>query len=84
MISKLLAHKRPRLIPISDSVVKENLRLPGDLNRWTAYRSILQTRPDIVAKLDFLRLRMRAAPTVSLLRVLDVVTWMRFRRKHAS
>ena len=73
--SKLLARKRPALLPILDSVIRTQLGL-GDLDAWGALRDALddsETRAVIdglASKLDGL------APTT--LRLLDVVTWMRF------
>lgn len=84
-LSKLLAHKRPRLVPISDSVVMENLPVPSGVNdRWIAYRTILRDEPVIIERLASLAAQVPDASVASTLRVLDVVAWMRFRRNASS
>jgi hypothetical protein len=74
-VSKLLARKRPALLPILDSVVGDALGL-GGVGSWAALQDALadvqiRTAIDGMARgLD------RPAP--STLRLLDVVMWMRF------
>lgn len=73
--SKLLARKRPDLLPILDSVIRSKLGL-GELDAWGALQVALddvETRAAIdglASKLD--------GPTPTTLRLLDVATWMRF------
>lgn len=76
---KLMARKRPRLIPVYDDVVRCLLGRPDhawlDLNH-----ALLDT--DVRRKLDEVR---AVAPSyVSPLRVLDVVMWMSHRANHAK
>ncbi|MEV8517460.1 DUF6308 family protein [Dactylosporangium sp. NPDC051484] len=72
---KLLARKRPRLIPIYDSVVREVVGAPAVF--WPALHQAL--RADGSA-LHHRLLRLRAAaglpPSISALRVFDVLAWM--------
>jgi hypothetical protein len=68
--TKLLARKRPRLCPISDSVVVKAVRVPG--RTWDVLRCLLQ---DPAARAELEALRPAAAAEASLLRILDVVLW---------
>lgn len=70
--SKLLAAKRPRLVPVLDDRVVDALPTPTT-DYWTAFRAILVndgTRQHIE------RITSVAPPHVSLLRRMDVVLWM--------
>ena len=69
--TKLLARKRPRLCPISDSVVIRAVDVPG--RTWDVLRRLLQ---DPAARSDIEALRPPAAAAVSLLRILDVALWV--------
>ena len=73
--SKLLHRKRPRLVPIRDSVVTSRLGL-GDAF-WTPLHDLLR-RDDHALHDRLLRLREQAQvpDTISALRVLDVLLWM--------
>jgi hypothetical protein len=71
---KLLARKRPRLLPISDSKVRDALNRTG--NWWEAWWVTLRERPDLVNGLERIRLE-SGAPWLSLLRVADILVWMR-------
>jgi hypothetical protein len=59
--SKLLARKRPRLVPIYDSPLRRELRRPGG---------------DLQSRLLRLKDGAALPDTVSAIRVFDVVTWM--------
>ncbi len=78
--SKLLARKRPRLVPIWDSVVTE---LTG--TRFTLWEPLrLALRADDKAlhrRLERLRRAAGLPGQVSVLRVFDVVCWMEGKRK---
>ncbi|MGI8681641.1 MAG: DUF6308 family protein [Mycobacteriales bacterium] len=72
---KLLARKRPRLLPVYDNIVRRVLRLEWDENCWVLLREALSDAS----------LRQRIAQCgqdagvpegVSLLRTLDVILWM--------
>lgn len=69
-ISKLLAAKRPRLVPVVDSVVA-NL-LPSD-NYWADFASALEPES---ARMLVIEATPSAPPHLSLLRRIDVVLWM--------
>lgn len=72
--SKLLARKRPRLIPVVDSVIRAALPLGDD--SWRSLRSALQDE-QVRANVENIR-PPGLAPTVSTLRLLDAATWMRY------
>jgi len=69
--TKLLARKRPRLCPISDSVVIKAVDVPG--RTWDVLRRLLQ---DPAARAEVEALRPAAAAEASLLRILDVALWI--------
>ncbi|MEO6411917.1 MAG: DUF6308 family protein [Pedococcus sp.] len=72
--SKLLARKRPRLIPIVDSVIRKALPSLGT-DSWAAFRAALQSsdlREEVMA------VRPEVAPKdTTVLRLIDVAVWMR-------
>lgn len=73
--SKLLARKRPRLIPIVDSVVRNTFGLTEGQDSWVALRAALQDRQ---LRNDIEALRPPGlASTVTTLRLLDAAAWMR-------
>jgi hypothetical protein len=77
--SKLLARKRPRLCPISDSVVIKAIDVPG--RTWDVLRCLLQD-PD--ARVGVEALRPVTASEASLLRLLDVAIWVLHSRSIAA
>lgn len=71
---KLLARKRPRMIPVIDSITRTVLRLPPDKG-WTSLRAALA---DPTRRRSVEDLRPPAATEeVSTLRLLDACAWMR-------
>jgi hypothetical protein len=84
--SKLCARKRPRLIPVRDSVIVDGLELPNEDFRedWLIIRRVISD-PDI--RHELLRCaafadadRQLALLSIPELRLLDVVLWMRWSR----
>jgi hypothetical protein len=69
--TKLLARKRPRLCPISDSVVIKAIGVPH--RTWDVLRCLLE---DPAARAQVDALRPAAAAEASLLRILDVILWI--------
>ena len=67
----LLARKRPRLCPISDSVVIKAIGVPQ--RTWDVLRCLLQ---DQAARAQVEALRPAVAADASLLRILDVILWI--------
>lgn len=74
--SKLLARKRPRLLPVVDSVVREVLAITWSGDYWCQMRDYLTEVPP---RWEFLRAAHAAAglaDEISLLRCFDVLLWM--------
>lgn len=76
--SKLMARKRPRLLPVYDSVVKAALQ-PDERSFWLPLRLELQDGT-LVERLRYVREDAGLSERIPLLRVLDVAIWMRNRR----
>lgn len=74
--SKLLARKRPRLIPIYDSVVAEQLGLSSSIGHWALMRELV-TQDDgaLYRRAERIRDEVGLGPTLSPLRVIDIVLW---------
>ncbi len=72
--SKLMSRKRPRLVPIVDSVLLRELALGDEV--WRPLRSALQDA-DLRGQIDNLRPTELSEDQVSTLRILDVAAWMR-------
>lgn len=73
--NKLLARKRPRLLPVYDNVVKNALQ-PNRQSYWLPLRHDLQSEATR-NKLDRIRADAGIDESISLLRILDIVVWMR-------
>lgn len=80
---KLLARKRPRLIPVWDQVVRCALGRPQVGGVWESLDRVIRTPGGAVTE-RLVRLHEKAAlgAEVSPLRVLDVAVWMRHRPSH--
>ena len=78
--SKLMARKRPRLIPIVDSVVRDALEFEQD--SWTELRAALQ-QVDLPERIEDLR-PARVGEAVSTLRLLDAAVWMHYSQGRAA
>jgi hypothetical protein len=76
---KLLARKRPRLIPVYDDVVRCALGHPSSF--WMSLHRALSANPVLLGALR--SLATHAPRHVSPLRVMDVVVWMAHRREHS-
>jgi hypothetical protein len=76
---KLLARKRPRLVPSYDSVVRE--MISGPRYRWWRTAREAVRDPEVAETLQALREEAQVPAVVSDLRVLDVVLWMEGSRR---
>lgn len=75
--SKLLARKRPRLLPIYDSVVGKQYGLPDSRGLWTGMRAALRAEGRRLHNhAEKLHRKADLPDTVTPLRVIDIVTWM--------
>ena len=76
---KLLARKRPRLLPVYDKVVREVLNMPEGAF-WDCLHAALQERQGALAT-KLMAIRDEAdTGHVTVLRVFDIVCWMEGRR----
>ncbi|MDX2850926.1 DUF6308 family protein [Streptomyces sp. PA03-3a] len=75
---KLLARKRPRLLPVYDSVIKRVFLRPGnDLSFWTDVRAALRADDrKLVRHLETVRDLAGIGDDITVLRVLDTMAWM--------
>lgn len=74
---KLLARKRPRLIPVYDSVLRNAFQLPTGSGWWASLREGLRTDPQLVDEVIELRREAGLDASISVLRVIDVAVWMK-------
>jgi hypothetical protein len=80
---KLLARKRPSLIPVYDEIVRCAFGRPKKF--WLALREgLLREDGKLASELADLQSRAQVPQEVTLLRVLDVVVWMHHRNSHRS
>ncbi|WIY05652.1 DUF6308 family protein [Amycolatopsis mongoliensis] len=75
--AKLLARKRPQLVPVYDSRVKAVLKAPR--SEWHCLWSWFHADPARATAVEELRREAGGITDISLLRCLDVVLWMRAR-----
>ncbi len=74
---KLMARKRPRVIPVYDRVVRDALERRGSDQFWQPLRSALADNKAIVDRLGELRATAGLDSETSLIRTLDVAIWMK-------
>lgn len=77
--SKIMARKRPGLVPIYDSVVGKATGFPNSNGTWLAWHHAFSTEIAFTNRLRSLRTA-AGIERVSLLRILDVALWMHNRR----
>jgi hypothetical protein len=78
---KLLARKRPRLLPVYDQVIR--CVLQGPVPFWTSLNPALRANDGALrSRLDELKLRAALPESIGRLRVLDVALWMRHQSDH--
>ena len=74
--SKLLARKRPLLLPVIDSVVKEVLRHPKKANFWLTLRGHLTADEGRLADRLAAARDEAGVSGISVIRCFDVIVWM--------
>jgi hypothetical protein len=77
---KLLARKRPHLIPVWDRVVRCAMGYPE--KAWLWLDELLGQNERLAEQLDQLHHLARLPDLVPRLRVLDVIIWMRHKQRH--
>lgn len=79
--AKLLARKRPRLLPVIDNVVRCAFGHPSDF--WLGHQALFSTGgPQLRAALRSAAKASGVDPRITELRVLDVIAWMRHKEQH--
>ena len=75
--SKLMARKRPRLIPIWDPLVARSAGLGTSLTQWEEWHAVLRANGcELAGRLDAVQDLAGLPAPVSTLRTMDVVLWM--------
>lgn len=74
--SKIMARKRPRLIPIFDSVVGPLMGHPTCDGQWETWHSVLTDGSGLPERLKMIREKAAIDYDISDLRTMDVVLWM--------
>lgn len=76
--SKLLARKRPALIPVADRVIRAHvLQGRSDRRWWDPLRTALRHRGCALYRaLEDIRSKVPTAESMSVLRVFDALAWM--------
>ena len=74
--SKIMARKRPRLIPIFDSVVGPLMGHPKAKGQWKTWHSVLTDGSGLPARLRAIKEESGIGQDISDLRTMDVVLWM--------
>ncbi|MFC9732537.1 DUF6308 family protein [Streptomyces roseolus] len=81
---KLLARKRPRLLPVYDSVIKRVFeRPPTDLTFWSDVRHALRADDHrLVSHLEAARSLAGIGEDIGVLRILDTAAWLHGKDNH--
>lgn len=75
--SKILARKRPHLIPIYDSVISDQVRIPNSDRQWELWFEAFQGDAGGLFANRLQSIRKKSGQEhLSLLRVLDIILWM--------
>lgn len=74
-VSKLMARKRPHLVPIFDKLVRDQFGARSGANQWADLCTLFQDG-DFVVHLERLRRDAGIGEDISLLRVMDIAVWM--------
>lgn len=74
--SKMMARKRPRLIPIYDSVVGPLMGLKDSDDQWTTWHAVLRGSAWLPARLSEIQMGSGVAADATALHIVDVVLWM--------
>ena len=83
--SKIMARKRPQLIPIYDSVVGPLMGLPkNSVGQWKKWHSALTDGTGLPQRLQEMRRVSGVSDPICDLRVMDIVLWMHGKQKLAS
>ncbi|MBP3035483.1 hypothetical protein J2M53_04325 [Arthrobacter sp. zg-ZUI100] len=78
--SKIMARKRPRLIPVYDSIIRRVTVLPGPKDQWLYWHTSYADGV-LAERLAEIRAASGITEPVSQLRELDIVLWMHGKRQ---
>ncbi|MGN5734778.1 DUF6308 family protein [Arthrobacter psychrochitiniphilus] len=73
--SKIMARKRPRLIPIYDSVISSVMEMKNSDKQWITWHELLTDGSGLPERLKEIQEKAGVAPDASALRIMDVVLW---------
>lgn len=75
--SKLIARKRPKLIPIYDSVVGPLMGLSkNSVGQWKRWHTVLTDGTGLPQRLQKIRATSEISDPISDIRIMDIVLWM--------
>lgn len=73
--SKIMARKRPRLIPIYDSVIGSVMGMKNSDQQWILWHELLTDGSGLPERLNEIHEKSGVASDASALRIMDVVLW---------
>lgn len=73
--SKIMARKRPRLIPIYDSVIGSVMEMKNSDKQWSFWHEVLTDGSGLPERLKKIQEKSGVASEASALRIMDVVLW---------
>ncbi|WP_323958874.1 hypothetical protein GC088_09965 [Arthrobacter sp. JZ12] len=79
--SKILARKRPALIPIYDSEVGPQMGLQDSDKQWERWHQVFQDDVELAGRLDRIG-KAASVPHISRLRIMDVALWRYAKDEH--
>lgn len=74
--SKIMARKRPRLIPVWDTVIGHVIGKRGPRDQWTNWHALLTNETGLPDRLERIHKLSTVEEPLSHLRIMDVVLWM--------
>lgn len=82
--SKIMARKRPHLIPIYDSVVAPLMGLKKSDDQWITWHGAFLENPGLPQRLQQIRDKSGIQEPISDLRAMDIVLWMDGKQRPSS
>ena len=82
--SKIMARKRPKLIPVYDSVVGPALGLKNSDDQWKKWHLALNHASGLPQRLREIHRRSEISDPISEIRVMDIVLWMQGSQRPSS
>lgn len=79
--SKIIARKRPRLVPIYDSVIRKVTGIPHSGGQWRTWHTMLTGGTGLPERLAAIRQESGITEEIAALRVMDVALWMYGKRQ---